>query len=203
MPNYCYSFVRSERINEEAKEKFRFLCKRLGENRNFSELMQDGTIDEDEMFTRSWQHDHIGPKWTHIEDLDEEDCTLSLTSAWSAPDDGVQWLVSQLAEVDDKLITVYTYREEQPDFAGCYVFLGEETYDGYEDDYEDIKYLVEDRVEELSEMKDEDGDYTEEGWEVFHENIFEVIDDCEYTFSTEVIDQIYAEEAEAEKEEVA
>lgn len=193
MPNYCHSNVRFERLNDAAKEKFRMLASRV-KTENFSEMMQDGTIDEDEMFTRMWQHEHVGPKWTSIEDIDVDMFSISMNSAWSSPDDGVNWLVSELAQVDPNLITIYTYQEEQPDFAGFYVYLGEELYDGYEDDYDDIKYLLENKVEGLSEMKDDDGDYTEEGWELFHDNVYEVIDEYGYGFIETIIEQIYEEE---------
>ena len=194
MPNYCYSHIRFERINEAGKEKFRMLAKRVTEENLFSDMMQDGTIDKEEMYTRTWQHEHVGPKWTHIEDLDEEECSLSMNSAWSQPEEGAHWLVGQIAEVDPNVVAIFTYQEEQPDFAGVDIFFGEEIYDAMENDSDEIKELVEARVEELSEMKDDDGDYTDDGWDTFNENVYEVVDDIAYEFIERVLENIDGEE---------
>lgn len=194
MPNYCYSNIRFERINEDAKAKFLELQKRITEESNFSDLMQDGTIDEDEMFSISWQHEHVGPKWTHIEDYDDEG--LSMNSAWGPPETGAMWLIEQLAEVDPNLITSFYYIEEQPDFVGNYIYVGTEMEDGYEDNFDDIKYVVEQAVEGLAEMVDEDGYYTEEGWELFHENVYEALDEVNSQFYNDAIQAIYDQEKE-------
>ena len=194
MPNYCYSHIRFEEINEAGKEKFRMLAKRVTEENNFSDMMQDGTIDKEEMYTRTWQHDNVGPKWTHIEDLDEDECTVSMNSAWSQPEDGARWLVAQIAEVDPNVVAFFTYQEEQPDFCGCDVFFGEEVFDAFEIDHEEIKELLESRVDGLSDMKDEDGDYTDEGWDTFGDHVSEVLDDKIYEFIESTLDLIKMEE---------
>lgn len=191
MPNYVNSYVRFERMNDAAKEKFFLLKQRISQESNFSDLMQDGTIPVDEIDTRAWQHENIGPKWTTIDDTD--DTSIALTSAWVEPSLGVNWLISELASVDPELITAFSYSEEQPDFAGYYVYLGEEIVDGYEDDYDDIKCLLEESVEGLSDMKDGD-DYTEEGFDLFHENVWEVIENHGAKFIDETIQAIYDED---------
>jgi len=193
MPNYCNSYVRFENLNESSKGKYILLQQRLTSEKNFSDLMNDGSISEEEIHTRSWQHDHIGPKWTTIDDIDDE--SMSLTSAWSAPTDGVEWLIRELSSVQPDLITVYSYQEEQPDFAGIYVYEGEDVYDGYEDDFDEIRWVLEQKVEGLVDMKDEDGDYTEEGWDLFHENVWGVLEDCGSQFVDDTIQCIYDEKA--------
>lgn len=152
MPNYVYSNITFERMNAAAREKFDLLCQRLTEQKNFGDLWIDGkNVTADDTNLLSWNHENIGPKWTTIEYI--EDNHINMTSAWSAPTEGVEWLVAQLASVDPNLITTYTYIEEQPSFAGFYVYHGAEMYDGYEDEWEDILYVLEQNVERLSDMK--------------------------------------------------
>lgn len=198
MPNYCMSYVRFENLNEAAKEKYNLLQQRLTSEKNFSDLMNDGSVSEEEIHTRSWQHDHVGPKWTTIDDIDDEG--MSLTSAWSAPTDGVEWLIRELSSVQPDLITVYSYQEEQPDFAGIYVYEGEDMYDGYEDDFDDIRWVLEQKVDGLVDMKDEDGDYTEEGWDLFHENVWEVLNDTQDEFLVAVMENLKENKEESENE---
>lgn len=173
MPNYVFSYVRFEKMNKAAEEKFALLQQRLTENKNFSDLMLDGSVSLDETHTRAWQHEYIGPKWTTIEDIDESGMTL--TSAWSAPTEGVEWLINELTQVDPELITVYGYEEEQPAFFGAYVYEGNEIYDGYEDEWDDIVYLVSEEYEDFANGKDEDGEFTDEAWDIFHENVWELL----------------------------
>ena len=195
MPNYVNSYVSFERVNKAAKEKFLLLQMRITTENNFSDLMQDGKITQDETHILSWQHENVGPKWTTIDDVGDD--YISMTSAWSSPDIGVQWLISELSKVDEKMITRYSYQEEQPDFAGRYLYVGDEMYDGNEDDWEDIVDLVEMKVEGLFELKDEDGELTEEWFDIFNENVYEVINDLDQEFFDDTLQSLY----DAEKEE--
>jgi hypothetical protein len=188
MPNYVNSSVRFHSINAAAVEKLNLLKQRLGEHANFCELMYDGTFDKEEMYTRAWQHEHIGPKWTHIEDIDDDG--MLLTSAWSDPTMGVEWLIGELAKVDPDLVTIYTYEEEQPAFFGVYVYKGTEVYDGYEDEWDDIIFEMKNEFPEFAEAQDEDGDITDEGWEIFHENIWEFLNDNADRFITETLETL-------------
>ena len=187
MPNYVSSYIKFENMNQQASEKYNLLRQRLSKDNYFSDLMNDGSIPSDEIYTRAWQYEYVGPKWTTIEDIHE--CGMTLTSAWSAPTIGVEWLINELSQIQDDLITVYTYEEECPDFYGIYIYKGNVIYDGYERDSEDIEYEVEDKIPVLATMREDDS-YTDEGMELFSEHVWDVINAEQESFITETLLEI-------------
>ena len=75
-------------------------------------------------------------KWCYIQDFDEE--SFHGYSAWSEPTPALEWILSQLAPLDPQMITTITYEDEMPNFAGVYVYEGDECIDGYEDESDEI-----------------------------------------------------------------
>jgi hypothetical protein len=85
------------------------------------------------------------------------------------------------------MITTFQYEDEAPNFFGAYVYIGSEIYDGREDDDEEIRELIEGLHPEIKEHWDEEEEeWNEEGWDIWHDNIWNDINDVQ----CEVIDAI-------------
>ena len=148
----------------------------------------------EELYTRAYQHEMVGPKWTTIDDI--SDTHISMTSAWSEPTDGVQRLIAELAELDPDMVTSYMYEEEQPDVSGVYVYKGSEVYDGYEDDADEIHEVAVNYLEGFKESLDEDGDYTDESWDIWHDGISMTLEEHKQEFLANTLDELLADEKE-------
>lgn len=178
MANHVNYGVRFEQMNDAAKAKWKELSSRLVEQ-EYEYWMGDlwvyegGPVSADDVREYSWTTEHVGPKWCYIQDFDEE--SFHGYSAWSEPTPALEWILSQLAPLDPQMITTITYEDEMPNFAGVYVYEGDECIDGYEDEHDEIMDrifethpdLKEKWDEEIEDWKDEDAqdEFQEILWE--------------------------------------
>lgn len=178
MANHVNYGVRFEQMNDAAKAKWKELTSRLVEEQ-YEYWMGDlwvyegGPVNSEDVREYSWTTEHVGPKWCYIQDFDEE--SFHGYSAWSEPTPALEWILSQLAPLDPQMITTITYEDEMPNFAGVYVYEGDECIDGYEDEHDEImdrifethQNLKEKWDEEVEDWKDEDAqdEFQEILWE--------------------------------------
>jgi len=178
MANHVNYGVRFEQMNDAAKAKWKELTSRLVEEQ-YEYWMGDlwvyegGPVNSEDVREYSWTTEHVGPKWCYIQDFDEE--SFHGYSAWSEPTPALEWILSQLAPLDPQMITTITYEDEMPNFAGVYVYEGDECIDGYEDEHDEIMDrifethpdLKEKWDEEVEDWKDEDAqdEWNEILWE--------------------------------------
>lgn len=195
MANHVRTNVYFERINDAAKAKLQELYSRIRPDTDyewFADLMVDGaegspTHEEAEL--RGWNIDNVGAKWCYFEDRDDEQFTTE--SAWSWPQEGVEWLIVQLAEVDPELITVVRYEDEMPNFYGAYVYKGNELIDGCEDTWEELVEMLNDGVEGLAEHWDEEEEYwNEEGRDLMYDHLYDYVNDRQDTIIADALDSI-------------
>ena len=184
MANHVSYSVRFEEMNDAAKAKWKELSDRLVKD-NYEYWMgdlwvyEDGPVNAEDVREYSWTTEHVGPKWCYIQDFDEEG--FSGYSAWSAPEPALQWILDQMSELDPNMITSFYYDDEMPNFYGAYVYEGNECYDGFEDDYDDMMERVWVLYPHLKEKCDADEEdfKDEESEDEFREVMYEVINDTQ------------------------
>lgn len=192
MANYVNTHVYFERLNEEGTKVLNEMYSRVRDDQDyewFSDMFVDGkegspTYEESGKYT--FTVENVGPKWCYFEDYDET--SFSTVSAWSWPEGGVEWMFEQIAEVDSDFIAVVSYDDEMPNFSGAYVYDKDGVIDGAEWDYDEIRDMVMTEVPELQEQWDEDNEeFTDEGHDIFNENIWEVLDNEKSTMITDIL----------------
>jgi hypothetical protein len=184
MANHVNTWVKFERLNDAGKAKLQELYARVrtidGERPWFSDMWGlDPTVSD----TYEWNCDNVGPKWCYFEDR-EEDC-FQTTSAWSYPEQGILWLIEQLAEVDPDVLAYVTYEDEMPNFFGCWFFNKEGIYDGQEWDEEEMREMMKESVFELAELNEEED--SDRYWEIWSDNIWELVGIKQYEVYQSII----------------
>ncbi|MEK9698503.1 MAG: hypothetical protein VW270_22215, partial [Candidatus Poseidoniales archaeon] len=144
MANHVTFRANFEQINKAALAKLKDLYSRFQDsNCNFGDMFVDdkeGSPTYEETNSRSWYNENVGAKWCYLEEYDDD--YLFGTSAWAAPEAGLQWLADQLGELDPNLLMNVSFEDEGPNFVGWMVFDGTELWDvGFEED-EDVKNIV-------------------------------------------------------------
>jgi len=199
MANEVSTSVKFHQINDAAKDRLKEIYSRIREQDRkwFGDIWVDGTdgspsYSETEQYT--WTTMNMGPKWCYFEDYD--DTGFYTSSAWSYPAEGIQWLLSQLAEVDPNIITSVSYQDESPNFAGVWVYEGAEEYDGYEESWDEIRDRIMKQNPELYEGWDEDDeDWKDEHYQdLFNDNLWSSIDDAQWEFAAEMSQIIKSEQ---------
>jgi hypothetical protein len=193
MANHVNSYIEFVEINEKAKEHLQHLEKKFREmdwgRRWYGDLFVTDDLSYDDVEQYSWTTEHIGPKWCYVQDYDFEGDApyMSMESAWSPPELGLQKLLGELTEYDPNMVTTITYEDEMPNFVGWSVYVGTELEDACEWDNEEIMESVFAQHPHLEEqwnsdedywVTDEDGDMTEESeaaQEEYQDVIYEVI----------------------------
>jgi len=202
MANHVSYSVRFEEINDAAKAKWKELTDRLIKD-DYEYWMGDlwvyegGPVNSEDVRDYSWTLEHVGPKWCYIQDFDDEG--FSGYSAWSAPETGLQWILDQLVEVDPNLITSFYYDDEMPNFYGAYVYEGNECYDGFEDDHDDMMERIWVQHPDLKEKWNEEEELWEDddAEEEFREIMYDVIHDTQSEIVSESIEYIKENREEA------
>lgn len=195
MANHVHFAVEFHQMNDAAKEKLKELYSRVrtdGTYRWFGDIFVDGeelTYEQSEKY--EWTTDQIGPKWCYLEDYDEDG--FNGEAAWSAPEQGLEKLLEILEEYDSNIISSITYEDEAPNFIGAYVYLGSECYDGFEDEYDELRDRV---IAESETLTEESWNEDEEDWadedaeDTFREEMWEVISGAQYEIISESVKQI-------------
>ena len=169
MANHATFRANFEQINKAALAKLKDLYSRFQDsNCNFGDMFVDdkeGSPTYEETNSRSWYNENVGAKWCYLEEYDDD--YLFGTSAWAAPEAGLQWLADQLGELDPNLLMNVSFEDEGPNFVGWMVFDGTELWDvGFEED-EDVKNIVS-RYSPDTNLEDED-EYHEALWDSIYD----------------------------------
>ena len=182
MANHVNFNIRFAEVNDEAKEVWKKLTGRLVKE-NYEYWMgdmwvyEDAGVSKDDVRQYSWTIENLGPKWCYITDFDEDGCQGY--SAWSAPEQGLNWILAQMAKVDPKMITEFTYEDEGPNFFGAYLYEGEEMVDGAEWDWDElITLVIKDNSELEGKYNEEDQEFIDdESQDLFYEVMWETVHD--------------------------
>jgi hypothetical protein len=198
MANFVNTNVYFAELNEDGEKELQKILSRVREPRENSDQRcfgdifvdgKDGSPSYEETETIAFMHDAVGPKWCYFEDI--EDNSFRTVSAWSWPQEGLEWIFEKLSDVDPNFIAVVTYEDESPNFIGASVYTAEGLYDDYEESYEELVAIMLERFEELNEHWDEEEEeFTEEGNDIFYENLYEVISELQLEFTQECIAEI-------------
>jgi hypothetical protein len=194
MANHVHFSVMFHQINDEAKNKLNELYERIRQNGEawFGDMFVDGkelTYEESEKY--SWTNENIGPKWCYFEDWDEDG--FNGYSAWSPPNVGVQNLLQILEDYDPNIITSICYEDEGPNFIGADVFWGADLCDGVEYQWEEIIPMViagSDTLTHDDWDEDEDDWKTDESREIFYEELYDVVNDRQWEFVEEEVENV-------------
>jgi hypothetical protein len=200
MPNYVYSNVVFEEMNDAARDKWNSMIKRVRKGDDIAhghmwmgDLWVDGkegspTYEQTEQY--EWTLDNVGPKWTYFEDIDENG--FQTQSAWSWPEDGLNWVLNELSECDPNMITTVVFEDEMPNFYGVYVYEGTELVDGFEDDHDELMERIVAQYPELKGKWDEDeGEWAdEESEDLYREVMWEVMGDSQWDLIQSTIEMI-------------
>jgi hypothetical protein len=187
MANHVNTWVKFERLNDAGKAKLQELYSRVRNVDDDHPWFGDmWGLDPEVSNTYEWNCDNIGPKWCYFEDR-EEDC-FQTTSAWSYPEEGILWLIEQLAVVDPDVLAYVTYEDEMPNFFGCWFFNKEGIYDGQEWDSEEIQELMKESFPELAELNEEE--QSDEYWNLWSDNIWELVAEKQYEVFKDVMESL-------------
>jgi hypothetical protein len=201
MANHVNYGVRFEQMNDAAKAKWKELTSRLVEEQ-YEYWMGDlwvyegGPVNSEDVREYSWTTEHVGPKWCYIQDFDEE--SFHGYSAWSEPTPALEWILSQLAPLDPQMITTITYEDEMPNFAGVYVYEGDECIDGYEDEHDEIMDRIFETHQNLKEKWDEENEdwKDEDAQEEFQEILWEEISGHQMALVADTVEMIKNDQQE-------
>ena len=173
MANHVNTHVRFEKINEAGLAKLQELYSRIRSKNNYEWFSDLWGIDKSLSDQYDWNVDHVGTKWCHFEDRGED--YFNVISAWTYPEQGLIWLIEQIAAVDPDVLAYVTYEDEVPNFFGCWFINKEGLYDGYEWDEEEVHQAIKEAIPELNEETD-----SEKYWEIWGENIWDVVSEKQY-----------------------
>ena len=184
MANHVNTYVYFESISDAGKQKLEQLYTRIRKDTSYSwfgDMWVDGeegspSYEETEKY--DWTTKVIGPKWSYLEDYGDD--FMSLTSAWSAPLDGIDWVVQQIAEVDPNVIARVTYEDEFPNFFGAALYTADGQYDIEEWDDGELRTMLLEEHPEMAEHWDEDEEECDdEYWDMYQEHCWEKVNDVQ------------------------
>ncbi len=202
MANHVHFAVAFHQINDDARMKLKEMFGRIREESShkwFSDIFVEGDLTYEETEKYEWTTANIGPKWSYFEDYSAEATDVYFTgeAAWASPQQGLEKLLGILVEYDPKIITSITYEDEGPNFFGADIYEGEEMFDGIEYDYEETIDLVIKDSEQLTEESYVDGEWVDqEAEDTFHEEMWEVISNVQYSLIGECEEVIRENQSE-------
>jgi hypothetical protein len=198
MANYVNTNVYFEEISEAGSKVLADIFARVRQpTEEFGRLRfedvfvdgKEGSPTYDDVNTYDFMAENVGPKWCYFEDMDTDSFTTY--SAWTWPQEGVEWIVDQVAKIDPNVIAVVTYEDEMPNFIGAAVYTAEGLYESFEDDGEEIQEFMKERHPELAEHWDEEEQwFDEEGNEIYSENLPELIEEIQSSFVEDIVADI-------------
>jgi hypothetical protein len=179
MANHVNTHVRFEKLNDAGKAKLQELYSRIRTtirtaDSSYERFCDIFGLDKEVTDLYEWNLQNIGPKWCYFEDRGED--YFNTVSAWSFPQQGIEWLFEQIKTVDPDFIASVMYEDEMPNFFGVYVYNKDGMIDGCEwgEDGE-ITEMMEQMVPSLKELDQEE--QSEVYNELWSENIWELVHD--------------------------
>ena len=103
MANHVNWSINFDSINDAAKEKLKEILERVRTDTPHQWLGDifvdpNGSTTYEETEQYSWTTEHVGPKWSYIEDMDADVGYLNGQSAWSPPEGALTYLLEELSE---------------------------------------------------------------------------------------------------------
>ena len=140
-----------ERISKLQSEYFKIICPDVEE-------------------TRSDYIDKLGAKWISFEDIDfdDDEMTLTITSAWSPAFGLFERIYKHVAEIDPEASLVITWEDEG------FNFIGASSYNKFGDDFDEYEPTEEDL--ELLSFEDPDEDRSDEFYELISDKMNDLTD---------------------------
>jgi hypothetical protein len=179
MANHVNTSVRFEKLNDAGKAKLQELYSRIRTTIRTADSSYEWFcdifgLDKEVTDLYEWNLQNIGPKWCYFKDRGED--YFNTVSAWSFPQQGIEWLFEQIKTVDPDFIASIMYEDEMPNFFGVYVYNKDGMIDGCEwgEDGE-ITEMMEQMVPSLKELDQEE--QSEVYNELWSENIWELVHD--------------------------
>jgi hypothetical protein len=192
MANHVSYSVEFIEMNDEAQEKLEEIIQNAERQSDgdisFDQLIAQD-VPEEERNSYNWFIENVGPKWCHIEDIDEYG--FYGYSAWDAPTRGVMKLVEILSKYDPNMITVLSYEDEMPNFIGVHAWVGEEWV---EDEYIEFEYIRQKVVNDSEDLVESDWDIEEEEWissekeDIFWNNLWDTVHEMTDDLRTDAIE---------------
>jgi hypothetical protein len=178
MANNVRYTIDFHQINEAALTKLTEICARVREPEGYGDQWfgdmfvdgKEGSPTYDDTNHVSWCYENVGSKWCVVESMEIENnwALIAGYGGWNQPEEGTQWLMKQLAEVDENLIGSLVYDDEMPNFYGVSVYDGDEVYYTEQWDEDELAELV-------AEKKEEDDDEDNILWEVMRDHQHDVL----------------------------
>jgi hypothetical protein len=140
-----------ERISKLQSEYFKIICPDVEE-------------------TRSDYIDKLGAKWISFEDIDfdDDEMTLTITSAWSPAFGLFERIYKHVAQIDPEASLVITWEDEG------FNFIGAASYNKFGDDFDEYEPTEEDL--ELLSFEDPDEDRSDEFYELISDKMNDLTD---------------------------
>ncbi len=176
MANHVNTHVRFEKINDAGLAKLQELYSRIRDEKGYEWFSDIWGLDKEITDKYDWNCENVGPKWCYFEDRGED--YFNTISAWSYPQEGLIWLVKQIAEVDPDVLAYVTYEDEMPNFFGCWFINKDGLYDGCEWDDEEIAEAMKEAHPSLLELDEEE--QSETYWGIWTDNIWDLVADKQY-----------------------
>ncbi len=178
MANHVRYTIDFHQINEAALTRLTEICSRVRTpegygDRWFGDMFVDGKEGSptyEDTNHVNWAYENVGSKWCVVESMEIENdwALIAGYGGWNQPEEGTQWLMEQLAEVDENLIGSLIYDDEMPNFFGVNVYDGGEPYYMRQWDEEELSELV----AEKKEAADDDDEIL---WEVMRDHQQDVL----------------------------
>lgn len=145
-------------------------------------LYEERTDDYD----RQWMFDNVGSKWCNLEDVEIYDDTFTIRtmSAWSYPQEFVEYVVDTLQTQQEGLTVLVNYDDEMPNFYGCEVYVNGLCEDGFQDEEDEIEIGLchysekyKELLEKYKESGEEDDELYDEMYDLRSDILYEMMDD--------------------------
>lgn len=160
MANHVSSYLRFVRLSEKGVDRLNELYLRfddkLDNDAEFS--LRHMFVDDADEMDNNEACDRIGAKWAYAQDYDE--AGIGMYSAWRAPIEFCEYVVDEIAKVDESVVAVLTYKDEMPNFIGYDIFTADGNVDGETIEDFEIREEILETHSDLAEQWDED----EEEW---------------------------------------
>ena len=178
MANHVRYTIDFQQINKAALTRLAEICYRVREPEGYGDQWfgdmfvdgKEGSPTYEDTNNVNWAYENVGSKWCVLESMEVEETWAQIAgyAGWNQPEEGTQWLMEQLAEVDENLIGSLVYDDEMPNFFGVNVYDGGEAYYMRQWDDDELAELI-------AEKKEEDDDEDEILWEVMRDHQQDVL----------------------------
>ena len=187
MANHVRYTIDFQQINKAALTRLAEICSRVREPEGYGDQWfgdmfvdgKEGSPTYEDTNNVNWAYENVGSKWCVLESMEVEETWAQIAgyAGWNQPEEGTQWLMEQLAEVDENLIGSLVYDDEMPNFFGVNVYDGDEPYYMRQWDDDELAELV-------AEKKEEDDDEDEILWEVMRDHQQDVLHEIVNVYET-------------------